>query len=288
MESKNKLQTVLITGCSSGFGKETARLFAARGWNVIATMRNTEAGTDLGNLNNVLVTHLDVQDPGSIEAAVAKGIQTFGEIDVVVNNAGFGLIGMLEEVPQEKVQLQFETNVFGPMNVMRSILPHFRAKHSGTIINVTSGLGIFSMPMGAFYTSSKFAMEGFSEAVSFELATVGVTVKIVEPGSAPETSFGNRSRSEAAGPANPIPDYDAIRAHGGEVVKMFRANVVENAVEKVAQTIYTAATDGTDQLRYLATDDIKPFVDARRNLSEKDYISFLRSHYLPEKDSGKS
>jgi NAD(P)-dependent dehydrogenase (short-subunit alcohol dehydrogenase family) len=140
-------KTVLITGTSSGFGKATAKLFAKNGWNVVATMRRPEKEKELVGLDDVLVTQLDVQDRASIAQAIEAGIARFGRIDGLINNAGFGLFGVFEATSQEKIQEQFDVNVFGVMDVTRAILPHFRKNKGGLIINVSSGAGIFTLPM---------------------------------------------------------------------------------------------------------------------------------------------
>src|SRR6266481_2467173 len=202
-------KTVLITGTSSGLGKTTAKHFAGRGWNVVATMRTPEREKDLVSLNDVLVTRLDVEDRESIQLAIEAGIARFGKIDALINNAGFGLFGVFETISREKVQQQFDINVFGVMDVMRAILPHFRKNKGGLIINVSSGAGVFTLPMLSLYCASKFALEGFSEALSYELASQNISVKIVEPGGVLSTNFGKRSSEEAAQNAS-IPDYDAF------------------------------------------------------------------------------
>lgn len=268
-------KTVLITGCSSGFGKTTAQLFASKGWNVVATMRRPEVATELASLSNVLVTRLDVEDRDSIDAAIAAGIERFGRIDTLINNAGFGLFGLFEATSREKIREQFDVNVFGVMDVTRAILPHFRSHKSGQIINVSSGAGVFTLPMISLYCASKFALEGFSEALSFELASQKISVKIVEPGGVVSTDFGNRSGAEAA-QAQAIADYDAFSAHTLEVFAGLRSARLATE-ENVADVIYQAATDGTDQLRYVATEDIKPLVTARRETSEQAYMALMRS-----------
>jgi NAD(P)-dependent dehydrogenase (short-subunit alcohol dehydrogenase family) len=273
-------RTILITGCSTGFGQATARLFAAHGWNVVATMRNPEAGVELAALGNVFVTRLDVQDQASIDAAVAQSIARFGRIDVLVNNAGFGLFGIFEATARDKVLEQFEVNVFGLMDVTRAVLPHMRANRSGTIVNISSGAGVFTLPMISLYCASKFALEGFSEALSYELAGVGVGVKIVEPGGVTSTDFGRRSGAEAAG-ASDIADYGPFVGAAMEVFAGLRASRASATSEEVAEVIFTAATDGTDQLRYVATDDIKPLVAARRETSEAEYLAFMRERVGP-------
>ncbi|MBD2749151.1 SDR family oxidoreductase [Microvirga sp. BT688] len=271
-------KTVLITGCSSGFGKASARYFAGRGWNVIATMRDPDAEKDLSGLDGVLVTRLDVQDSASIDQAIHAGIERFGRIDALVNNAGFGLFGVFEGTPRDKIQQQFDVNVFGTMDVTRAILPHFRQNKAGLILNVTSGAGVFGLPMLSLYCASKFALEGFSEALSYELAPLGITVKLVEPGGSLSTNFVRRNGSEAA-EVTTLSDYDAFVAGSQAVFEKLGAAATATG-EDVAKVIYEAATDGSDWLRYAATDDIKPMIKARRETSEEEYIAFMRSHFM--------
>ena len=166
--------TILITGASSGIGKSTAKYFQEKGWNVVATMRNPQADTELTELENVLVTRLDVQDSDSIARAVRLSIETFGKIDVLLNNAGYGAFGVLEATPMEKIRRQFDVNVFGLVETTKAVIPHFRAKRSGTIINVSSIGGKVTFPLGSLYHATKFAVEGLSEAMSYEMAPIGV------------------------------------------------------------------------------------------------------------------
>src|SRR5258708_9310030 len=156
--------TVLVTGVSSGIGKATAHLFASKGWNVVATLREPEQASELGQIDNVLVARLDVQDAQSIQQAVEAGIARFGSIDVLVNNAGFGQYGLLEALSREDIQRQFDVNVFGVMDVTRALLPHFRKNGHGAVVNISSGAGIFTLPLISLYCATKFALEGFSEA----------------------------------------------------------------------------------------------------------------------------
>ncbi len=272
-------RTVLITGCSSGFGKAAACLFADRGWNVIATMRNPVEACE--EYPNVLVSRLDVQDRASIRAAVAEGIARFGRIDVVVNNAGYGLFGVFEGTSREKVQDQFDVNVFGVMDVIRETLPHFRENRAGLYINVSSGAGVFGLPMISLYNASKFALEGFSESLSYELAALGIGVKLVEPGGVLETGFGQRSGSEFSSTTTPA-DYDGFIAGAGAVFDEMRRSRGLSTSDGVAEVIFEAATDGTDRLRYVATEDIKPLVDMRRGSSEAEYMAFMREKMTPK------
>ncbi|TFW13647.1 SDR family oxidoreductase [Duganella callida] len=270
-------KTILITGCSSGFGRSTAQLFARHGWNVVATMRDISAGADLARLPNVLVTPLDVQDPASAQAAIAAATDRFGTLDAVVNNAGFGLFGVFESTPPQKVREQFDVNVFGPMNVIRAALPQLRSQRAGVIVNVSSGAGVFTLPMVSLYCASKFALEGYSESLSYELAALGITVKIVEPGGVLDTGFSNRSGQEAGAQAE-IADYRDFTRHTAAVFEQLRGQRLATS-EDVARVIYQAVTDGSDQLRYLATEDIRSLVEARRNTSESDYITLMRQRY---------
>jgi NAD(P)-dependent dehydrogenase (short-subunit alcohol dehydrogenase family) len=270
-------KTILITGSSTGLGKAAARHFAEQGWNVIASMRNPEREQDLTRYERVLINRLDVQDAASIATCVQAGITRFGRIDVLVNNAGFGLFGIFESTPVEKIREQFDVNVFGAMDVTRAILPHFRQHKSGVILNVSSGVGVFTLPMLSLYCASKFALEGFSEALAYELAPLNIIVKLIEPGGVVSTNFGKRSAAEASRNGS-IPDYDRFVANTNSLFEKLRSSRAGTEAE-VANIIFAAATDGTDRLRYVATDDIKPLVQARRETSEDHYISTLKSQF---------
>lgn len=271
-------RTILITGTSSGIGVAAARRFAAEGWNVIATMRRPTADLDLGS--NVLVVRLDVQDRASIAAAIAQGIAHFGRIDVLVNNAGYGQSGLFEAISREQIQAQFDVNVFGVMDVTRAILPHFRTNRNGVIINVSSGAGLFTLPMISLYCASKFALEGFTEALSYELASQNITVKNVIPhGGVTATRFSEKS-SAAFAKDPQLADYDDFVTNTqAAFAGMIAAQSM--SAEDVACVIHEAATDGSDRLRYLIGDDARGFVKARRNMSEEDYIEFMRAYFRP-------
>lgn len=182
-------QTVLITGCSSGFGKLTAQTFAKAGWNVIATMRSPEKEADLANGPQMLVTRLDVADTHSIAGAFAAARSKFGRIDVVVNNAGYGGDGLFEQVSDTDMRAMFETNVFGAMNVMREALPEMREAGAGAIVNVTSMAGHCGLPGHAVYSASKHAMIGLTEGMAMEYRPLGVRIYSVAPGAYPTTAF---------------------------------------------------------------------------------------------------
>ncbi|MDC0709457.1 SDR family oxidoreductase [Stigmatella sp. ncwal1] len=279
-------KTALITGCSTGFGLASAKHFAAQGWNVIATMRTPSPASELAALPGVLVIRLDVQDRTSIDAALKIGVERFGGLDVVVNNAGFGLHGIFESTPREKVLEQFEVNVFGVMDVIRAALPYFVQRGGGTIVNVSSGAGVFTLPMLSLYCASKFALEGFSEALSYELTSQNVLVKIVEPGGVVDTRFVSRSAEEQSQNAE-LPRYEDFVRATGEVFTKLRNDRSGATSEGVAKVIYEAATDSSDRLRYVAMDGIKPLVKMRRETSEDAYLSFMRERFLVKPSSAR-
>jgi NAD(P)-dependent dehydrogenase (short-subunit alcohol dehydrogenase family) len=271
-------QTVLITGASSGIGAAMATLFASRGWNVVATMRTPAAITASGQ---VLVTRLDVQDPDSISAAITAGLARFGRIDALINNAGYGQYGVFETIARDKIQQQFDVNVFGVMDVIRALLPHMRQQQSGLIINISSGAGLFTLPMISLYCASKFALEGFSESLAYELASQNIVVKIVEPhGGVTQTQFTDRS-TQGMAQDPPIASYDGFVTRTQQAFAHMAAARTTSA-EVVAQAVYDAATDGTTRLRYLVGDDVRGFLKARQELADQDYVERMRSHFFPQ------
>lgn len=267
-------QTILITGASSGIGKATALLFQQKGWNVIATMRTPEKETELNQLDNVLVSRLDVLDQASIQQAIAGGIDRFGTIDVLVNNAGYGAYGPLETFPRENIVRQFNTNVMGLLDVTRAMIPHFRKNHSGVIINISSIGGKITFPLGSLYHGTKFAVEGISEALTFEMKAIGVKVKLVEPGFI-ATDFGGRSFD--------FQHDESVAAYQGVVDATFQAfqaaagNI--SPASLVADVILTAATDPSDKLRYRAGADAEQMLDARKQMDEDDFIAMINGQY---------
>lgn len=270
-------QTVLVTGCSSGFGLAAVELFADEGWNVVATVRRREDGAPFANRDNVLVARLDVQDPATISAAIQEGIDRFGRIDALINNAGFGLFGVFEGTSADKVREQFDVNVFGVMEVTRAILPHFRSHRSGVVVNITSGAGIFGLPLSSLYNASKFAVEGFSEALFYELAPLGIRVKLIEPGGVLATRFGERVSTEADQLSAPA-EYGPVIAAGEALFDGLRAQrrSASATPADVARVMLEACEDRSDRLRWVATDDIKPLVSLRREAGEEAYWTAMR------------
>jgi NAD(P)-dependent dehydrogenase (short-subunit alcohol dehydrogenase family) len=274
-------KTVLITGTSSGLGRATAELFHAKGWNVVATMRTPGAETELTRLDNTLVTRLDVEDAGSITSAVRAGLDRFGRLDALVNNAGYGAYGPLEATPMAKIRRQLEVNVFGLLATTQAVLPHFREQRSGVIVNISSIGGRMAFPLGALYHGAKFAVEGLSESLAYELGTVGVQVKVVEPGGI-RTDFGGRSLDFSNDPA--IADYQPAIGTVLDVLGPLTAEGSEPG--HIAETVFTAVTDGTDRLRYEAGADGIRMLDARRAADDATFFAGIRARFGLARDEG--
>ncbi|MCG8034416.1 MAG: SDR family oxidoreductase [Candidatus Thiodiazotropha endolucinida] len=267
-------KAILITGASSGIGKATAKYFQEKGWNVIATMRTPEKETELNRLDNVLVTRLDVTDSDSIKSAVTKGIERFGQIDVLLNNAGYGAYGPLEAFPMENIRRQFDTNVIGLLETTKAVLPYMRKQKSGTIVNVSSIGGKMTFPLGTLYHGTKFAVEGLSEALHFELEPLDIKVKIVEPG-AIATDFGGRSFDFINDES--LAEYqDTVNT----LMSAFEATLSQaSPASIVAEVIWNAVTDDTDTLRYTAGDDAKELMANREALDDETFIGGLKKQF---------
>lgn len=239
------MKTVLITGCSSGYGLEIARHFHAHGWKVVATMRTPRKNIFPAS-ENLRVLALDVTKPDSIRRALDE----CGPIDVLVNNAGIGLFGAFEATPMSTVREIFETNAFGVMNVCQAVIPQLRARRSGTIVNVTSSATLAPFPLVAAYTASKTAVEGFTESLEHELKTFGVRVKIVEPGYGPSTSFTSNGQERMQGL---IPEAYAPFAQS-VFAGMAQLDAVTQASD-VAEVVWHVANDDSDRLHFPAGAD---------------------------------
>jgi len=238
-------KTVLITGCSSGYGLETARHFHAQGWNVVATMRTPREST-LPPSPRLRMLALDVTKPASIAAA----LEACGPIDVLVNNAGIGVVGAFEATSMATARDVFDTNTFGVMAMIQAVVPQFRARKSGVIVNVTSSVTLAPMPLAAVYTASKMAIEGFTASLAFELEFFSVHVKLVEPGYCPSTAFTSNGASRMDGA---IPEPYAPFAQ--PIFAAFAQPAAVTRESDVAEAVYRAATDSTGTLRFPAGPD---------------------------------
>ncbi|MBI4854676.1 MAG: SDR family oxidoreductase [Acidobacteria bacterium] len=265
-------KTVLITGSSTGIGKVTALYFLEKGWNVAATMRTPEK-SDLGSNSRLLAVALDVTKEESIKSAWAEITRKFGKIDVVVNNAGYGLTGPFEGATTEQIKRQFDTNVFGLMALCKEAISVWRTKkEKGILINITSVGGRVTFPYYSLYHSTKWAVEGFTESLNYEVAPLGIKVKLVEPG-AIRTDFGGRSADHT--------DENAPREYQS-ILKIARDNI-KKAVERssepieVAKVIFQAATSNSSQLRYKAGSDAKLILALRKLVPENLFFSIIKS-----------
>ena len=266
-------KVILITGASSGIGKDTAKLFQTKNWKVAATMRSPEKAEDLQHIADIETFRLDVTDTDSIKNAIADVLEKFGRIDAVVNNAGYGLVGAFEAASQEQIEKQFQTNVFGVMNVCREILPYFRKEKRGTIVNVASMGGRITFPLYSLYHATKWAVEGFSESLQFELEQFNIRVKIIEPGPI-KTDFYDRS-------------MDLTRKEGLTAYDWFIDKAMPNMQKAgetapdglvVAEAIWEAVTDGSKKMRYPANS--KMVLTVRKLLPDWAFFRIIKGATL--------
>jgi NAD(P)-dependent dehydrogenase (short-subunit alcohol dehydrogenase family) len=239
------MKTIFITGASTGLGKATAKLFQGKGWKVIATMRQPEKETELSQLKNVTLLPLDVTNPEQIRNAVQQAI--LQGVDVVFNNAGYGLVGPMEAFNDEQMVKQLNTNLLGVLRVTQAFIPYFRERKSGLFITTTSMGGLFAFPLGSVYHATKFALEGWSESLSFEMALFNVGVKTVAPGGI-ATDFAGRSID--------APSHPAYEDAAKKLWALFKEDDFSTA-EQIATVVYEAATDGKNQVRYVAGEDAR-------------------------------
>jgi len=266
-------KTVLITGCSSGIGRETALRFQREGWNVIATMRTPSSEQELVCLPNVICPALDVTQETTIKEAIAEGHRTFGKIDVVINNAGYGLIGPFETFSTDQINRQFQTNVLGLMSVTREILPYFRKQRSGLVINVASFAGRSIFPLYSVYHASKWAVEGFCDSLQYEVSSYGIQVKIIEPGLV-RTEFWGRStdRENRTG----INAYEEDARPVLDLIDV-AAGLLATKPRDVAETIWKSANDDSNRLRYIVGIDAHTTLLARKVLSDRLYRGVMKA-----------
>ncbi len=266
-------KVILITGASSGIGKETAKLFQVKNWKVAATMRSPEKAEDLQKIVDLECIRLDVTDPDSIRSAIDRTFEVFGRIDAVVNNAGFAVVGPFEAATSEQIEQQFETNVLGLMNVCRAILPYFREQKRGTIVNVASMGGRLTFPLYSIYHASKWAVEGFSESLQYEVKDFGIRIKIIEPGPI-KTDFYERSMS--------ISKKEGLTAYDNFVARampnMQKAGETGPDGSVVAEVIYQAVTDDSWQMRYPVNS--RAILIARRLLPDALFLPLIRKAIL--------
>ncbi|MFC9648643.1 SDR family oxidoreductase [Streptomyces sp. NPDC056937] len=249
------MKTVLITGTSSGYGRETARHFHSQGWNVIATMRTPRPDV-LPESDRLRVVELDVTSPESITAV----FEAAGPVDVLVNNAGVPSISVFEGTPMARVREVFETNTFGVMAMTQAVLPQLRERGSGVVVNVTSSVVLGHMPLSAVYKASKMAIEGFTASLALELAPFGVQAKTVQPGACLTTNFAARATNGGSLDALVPAPYAAFAK---EAMDDFTGQDVFTKESDVAETVWRAVHDTTGQLRFPAGPDAVRLAQAK-------------------------
>jgi NAD(P)-dependent dehydrogenase (short-subunit alcohol dehydrogenase family) len=269
-------KTIFITGASTGLGKATAKLFSSHGWNVIATMRSPENEQELNHIDNIVLLPLDVTNAEQIKDTAAKAL-ALGDIDVVFNNAGYGLAGPLEGITDEQLVRQINTNLLGVMRVTQAFIPHFRAKKSGLFITTTSIGGLVTFPLNSVYHATKWALEGWSESMAFELNAFGIGIKTVSPGGI-STDFSSRSLDLASHPA-----YGEIMTKVMTVFTDPERRKHQSTAEQIADVVYEAATDGKDKLRYVAGADAQAAYAQRLQVGDELFRKGVQQTFLGNK-----
>ncbi|MEL7199613.1 MAG: SDR family oxidoreductase [Pseudomonadota bacterium] len=271
-------KTVLITGCSSGFGKLAAQLFASKGWNVVATMRSPKKETDLVESETMLVAKLDVTDPASIESAVAATLDRFGGIDILVNNAGFGSNSMFEQSSMESVRALYETNVFGLMMVTQAVLPLMRAAGSGRVINVTSMAGLMGLIGNSAYSSSKYAVEGLTEALAVEYTPLGIGFHTIAPGAYGTAFNANVDVRTDKGDEQLRAISEKLRDHFASLV----SNSPQQDPQEVANMIYACATQDMPVHNVSGADAQMLSAKMTEGETREDFVNFMKGYLVPQ------
>ncbi|HMH11162.1 MAG TPA: SDR family oxidoreductase [Candidatus Nitrosopolaris rasttigaisensis] len=283
MQEKEKHSVAVVTGSSSGIGFETSLLLARSGFYTYATMRNitrSEALLDIAKKGSLPleIIPLDVNNDNSVKEAIERIMQKFERIDVVVNNAGYGLIGALEDIPMEEIKTHFETNLFGSIRVIQSVLPIMRKQRYGTIVNVSSMGGRIAFPLSSTYSASKFALEGITESLSYEVEQFGIKVVLIEPGIV-RTSFANNLKKIAK-------TMDTTSSPYAKLVQVREANrksMVESrsiTPDEVAKVILKAITSSNPDLRYVVGKDAAGLLESKSSMTDNEFRKFMMKNFF--------
>jgi NAD(P)-dependent dehydrogenase (short-subunit alcohol dehydrogenase family) len=271
-------KVAVVTGSSSGIGLQTSLMLARNGFITYATMRTPERGevikTALEKENlPIKIMQLDVTDDDSVKSAIGTINSDAGRIDVLVNNAGYALGGALEDLSMEEIKAQYETNLLGLIRVTQSVLPIMRRQKSGIVVNLSSATGVFGIPGASAYTSTKFAVEGLSESIGYELEPFGIRVILIEPGFI-QTNFANAMvlAKKAQDPASPYSEMmQKIAANSGEAIKS------GSSADLVAKVILDAVTNPNPNLRYLVGKDAKDWVASKKSMNETEFFNVIKN-----------
>jgi NAD(P)-dependent dehydrogenase (short-subunit alcohol dehydrogenase family) len=281
MESSTSQKVAIVTGSSTGIGYETSLALARDGFLTYATMRNVNKAENIKSIATkeslpLHVKQLDVTDDISVKNAVqAISSETGGRIDALINNAGYGLNGALEDLSIDEIKAQYETNFFGLIRVTQAVLPTMRRQKSGTIVNISSGAGRFGFPSGSAYVSTKFAIEGLSESMSYELEPFGIKVVIVEPGVI-RTNFGN-GLVVAKKSQDPNSPYSMMMKKIANAFEQMTKNA--SSPDLVANVVLNAVKDENPNLRYLAGNDVEQWLGAKKNMSDEEFYKMMNQNF---------
>jgi NAD(P)-dependent dehydrogenase (short-subunit alcohol dehydrogenase family) len=273
-EGEEQQKVAIVTGSSSGIGYATSLLLARNGFHTYATMRNIGRSADVQEIAYkerlpLEVIQLDVNDDASIRDSIEKVESENERIDVLVNNSGYGLVGAFEDLSVEEIKSQFETNFFGVIRLTQQVLPIMRKQKSGTIVNISSGAGRIGFPGMSAYVSSKFALEGLSESMSYELEPFGIKVVIIEPGVIRTNFKKNSVMSKKSLDNSSISPYSSII----QKIDSSISSMVEHATppEEVAKTILHATISNNPELRYLVGNDMIMMAETKKSMSDEDF-----------------
>jgi NAD(P)-dependent dehydrogenase (short-subunit alcohol dehydrogenase family) len=268
-------KTIFITGTSSGLGRASTKLFAAKGWGVIATMRggDVQKEAELNKLAGVTVLPLDVTEPAQIKDVAAKVLE-LGGVDVVFNNAGYGMAGPLEGLTDEQIVRMVNTNLMGAIRITKAFVPYFRAKKGGLFINTTSIGGLIAVPFNSLYHATKWGLEGFCESMAFELRRFGIGMKTIEPGGM-RTDFFTRSFDTGKHAA-----YEGLVERVMSAITDPKTMATYSTPDQIAEVVYEAATDGKDQLRYVAGADAKATYATRLRLGDEAFRKAMDQQFF--------
>jgi NAD(P)-dependent dehydrogenase (short-subunit alcohol dehydrogenase family) len=281
MESSTNQKVAIVTGSSTGIGYETSLTLARDGFITYATMRNLNKAENIKSVATkenlpIRIKQLDVTDDVSVKNAVeAISSETGERIDVLVNNAGYGLNGAFEDLAMDEIKSQYETNVFGLIRTTQAVLPIMRRQKSGTIVNISSGAGRFGFPNGSAYVSTKFAVEGLSESISYELEPFGIKVIIVEPGVI-RTNFGS-GLVIAKKSQDPNSHYSQMMKKIASSFEELMKN--SSSPDLVANVVLKAVKDENPNLRYLAGNDVEQWLGAKRNMSDEEFYKMMAQNF---------
>ncbi len=279
--SSSNQKVAVVTGSSTGIGYETSLILARNGFLTYATMRNLNKSESIESITTkenlpIHIKQLDVTDDTSVKNAVEAISSETGRIDILVNNAGYGLNGAFEDLAMDEIKAQYETNVFGLIRTTQAVLPIMRRQKSGTIINISSGAGRFGFPGSSAYVSTKFAVEGLSESMSYELEPFGIKVVLVEPGVI-KTNFvdGMVIARKSQDPKSPYSQIVQKMVTGLE--EMMNNG---SSPDLVAKVVLNAATNENPSLRYLAGNDVEQWLGSKRNMSDEEFYKMMKQNLM--------